>query len=71
MADRLEALMVPSSAPVDGPVGSGFGFRLDPIDGHRALHTGLDFPPSPAMRCSPPQGAWCSRSNTMPSTAPC
>lgn len=44
MADRLEALMVPSSAPVDGPVGSGFGFRLDPIDGHRALHTGLDFP---------------------------
>ena len=44
MADRLEALMVPSSVPVDGPVGSGFGFRLDPVDGHRALHTGLDFP---------------------------
>lgn len=41
---RLEALMVPSSAPVDGPVGSGFGFRSDPFTGRPALHTGLDFP---------------------------
>ena len=41
---RLEALMVPSSAPVEGPVGSGFGFRNDPFTGHAALHTGLDFP---------------------------
>lgn len=41
---RLEALMMPSSAPVDGPVGSGFGFRSDPFTGHTALHTGLDFP---------------------------
>ena len=41
---RLKALMVPNSRPVDGPVGSGFGFRLDPISGRAALHSGLDFP---------------------------
>jgi len=41
---RLQALLVPSSHPVDGPVGSGFGFRIDPITGRAALHTGLDFP---------------------------
>jgi murein DD-endopeptidase MepM/ murein hydrolase activator NlpD len=41
---RLTALMVPSAPPVDGTVGSGFGFRLDPINGRSALHTGLDFP---------------------------
>jgi murein DD-endopeptidase MepM/ murein hydrolase activator NlpD len=41
---RLKSLMVPNSAPVDGPVGSGFGFRSDPFTGRSALHTGLDFP---------------------------
>jgi murein DD-endopeptidase MepM/ murein hydrolase activator NlpD len=41
---RLMALMVPSSPPVQGPVGSGFGFRSDPFTGRGALHTGLDFP---------------------------
>ncbi len=41
---RLTALLVPSAAPVLGPVGSGFGFRTDPINGRAALHTGLDFP---------------------------
>jgi murein DD-endopeptidase MepM/ murein hydrolase activator NlpD len=41
---RLQALLVPSSKPVQGPVGSGFGFRLDPFTGRAALHTGLDFP---------------------------
>ena len=40
---RLRALMVPSSAPIDAPVGSGFGFRTDPFTGRGALHTGLDF----------------------------
>jgi murein DD-endopeptidase MepM/ murein hydrolase activator NlpD len=44
LESRLQALMVPSSAPVDGPVGSRFGFRSDPFTGHTALHTGLDFP---------------------------
>jgi murein DD-endopeptidase MepM/ murein hydrolase activator NlpD len=43
---RLTALVVPSIAPVDGPVGSGFGFRSDPFNGRPALHTGLDYPAS-------------------------
>ena len=38
---RLQALMVPNSAPVAGPVGSGFGFRLDPFNGRAALHAGV------------------------------
>ncbi len=41
---RLTALMIPSSAPIVGPIGSGFGFRIDPFTGRSALHTGLDFP---------------------------
>ncbi len=41
---RLAALTIPSSPPVAGPVGSGFGFRSDPFTGRPALHTGLDFP---------------------------
>ena len=42
--NRLAALMVPNSPPIDGAVGSGFGFRTDPFSGRAALHTGLDFP---------------------------
>jgi len=41
---RLASLMIPNSPPVNGPVGSGFGFRTDPFTGRAALHTGLDFP---------------------------
>ena len=41
---RLQALLVPSSAPVNVSVGSGFGVRVDPFTGHASLHTGLDFP---------------------------
>ena len=37
---RLAALMVPNSQPINGPVGSGFGFRTDPFSGRAALHTG-------------------------------
>jgi len=44
LESRLQALMVPNTVPVDGPLGSGFGFRADPISGRAALHTGLDFP---------------------------
>lgn len=43
LASRLQSLMIPSAAPVDAPVGSGFGFRRDPFNGRSALHTGLDF----------------------------
>jgi murein DD-endopeptidase MepM/ murein hydrolase activator NlpD len=45
--ERMRRLMVPSATPVEGPVGSGFGFRSDPITGRTALHTGLDFPAEP------------------------
>ncbi|MET0335594.1 MAG: M23 family metallopeptidase, partial [Rhizobacter sp.] len=41
---RMAALMVPNSPPINGTVGSGFGFRSDPFSGRAALHTGLDFP---------------------------
>lgn len=44
LESRLQALLVPSVAPVDGLVGSGFGVRPDPITGRPALHSGLDFP---------------------------
>ena len=44
---RLDALLMPSTQPVDGPIGSGFGFRSDPFTGRPALHTGLDFPADP------------------------
>jgi murein DD-endopeptidase MepM/ murein hydrolase activator NlpD len=42
--ERLLTLLVPTSAPVVAPFGSGFGFRSDPFTGRPALHTGLDFP---------------------------
>ncbi len=44
LESRLKTLMIPSSRPIEGPVGSGFGFRSDPFTGRGALHTGLDFP---------------------------
>jgi murein DD-endopeptidase MepM/ murein hydrolase activator NlpD len=44
LESRLQALLVPSSPPVNVTVGSGFGFRPDPFNGHGSLHTGLDFP---------------------------
>jgi len=44
LESRLKTLMIPSSRPVDVPIGSGFGFRSDPFTGRGALHTGLDFP---------------------------
>lgn len=44
LESRLRELLIPSVAPVVGPVGSGFGVRPDPITGRAALHSGLDFP---------------------------
>lgn len=42
---RIQRSLVPTEEPVDGGrIGSGFGFRIDPITGRRAMHTGLDFP---------------------------
>ncbi len=42
---KIQSSMVPTEEPVKGGrVGSPFGYRIDPITGHSALHTGLDFP---------------------------
>lgn len=42
---KIQRAMVPTEQPVrGGQVGSPFGFRIDPITGSSALHTGLDFP---------------------------
>jgi murein DD-endopeptidase MepM/ murein hydrolase activator NlpD len=44
-AEKMRKYMLPTAEPVPGVVtGSGFGWRIDPLTGHRALHTGLDFP---------------------------
>ena len=44
---KIKKLMVPTQEPVAGGVlGSAFGWRLDPVNGQSALHTGLDFPSS-------------------------
>jgi murein DD-endopeptidase MepM/ murein hydrolase activator NlpD len=45
---KILRTMVPTEKPVTGvQVGSPFGFRIDPITGRSALHTGLDFPSDP------------------------
>lgn len=45
---KILSTMVPTEKPVAGvQVGSPFGFRIDPITGRSALHTGLDFPSDP------------------------
>lgn len=42
---QLQRSLIPTQEPVlDARVGSPFGFRIDPITGKSALHTGLDFP---------------------------
>jgi murein DD-endopeptidase MepM/ murein hydrolase activator NlpD len=41
---KIKKLMVPTQAPVAGPAGSAFGWRIDPLNGRNALHTGMDFP---------------------------
>jgi murein DD-endopeptidase MepM/ murein hydrolase activator NlpD len=43
-AQKLKKMMVPTQHPVaSGNLGSAFGWRIDPITGGSALHTGLDF----------------------------
>jgi murein DD-endopeptidase MepM/ murein hydrolase activator NlpD len=42
---KMRNQMVPTQKPVsDSDLGSAFGWRLDPLSGRSALHTGLDFP---------------------------
>ena len=41
---KMRNMMVPTQKPVaEGNLGSDFGWRIDPITGRSALHTGLDF----------------------------
>jgi murein DD-endopeptidase MepM/ murein hydrolase activator NlpD len=45
---KIKKMMVPTQAPVQSAsLGSSFGWRIDPITGASALHTGLDFPAEP------------------------
>lgn len=45
---KMKKMMVPTQEPVlGGNLGSMFGWRIDPITGTSALHTGLDFPAEP------------------------
>lgn len=43
--EQVRTSLTPTQLPIEGrPVGSPFGTRIDPINGHVAHHTGLDFP---------------------------
>ncbi|MCF8154985.1 MAG: M23 family metallopeptidase [Rhodoferax sp.] len=45
---KIKKMMVPTQSPVaSANLGSIFGWRIDPITGRSALHTGLDFPALP------------------------
>ena len=45
---KIKKMMVPTQEPVaGGNLGSAFGWRIDPLNGRSALHTGLDFPSAP------------------------
>jgi murein DD-endopeptidase MepM/ murein hydrolase activator NlpD len=45
---KIKKMMVPTQQPVvGGSLGSPFGWRIDPLNGRSALHTGLDFPSEP------------------------
>jgi murein DD-endopeptidase MepM/ murein hydrolase activator NlpD len=45
---KIKKMMVPTQEPVaGGNLGSAFGWRIDPMNGRSALHTGLDFPSEP------------------------
>ena len=44
---KIKKLMLPTQQPVVGGIlGSPFGWRIDPVNGQSAQHTGLDFPAS-------------------------
>ncbi len=45
---KIKNSMIPTQEPVIGGIlGSAFGWRIDPLNGRSALHTGLDFPAEP------------------------
>ena len=45
---KIKRMLAPTQEPVvGGNLGSAFGWRIDPVNGRSALHTGLDFPSEP------------------------
>lgn len=45
---KIKNLMVPTQSPMQvANLGSAFGWRIDPLTGQSALHSGLDFPAPP------------------------
>lgn len=45
LEQKIKKMMIPTQQPVALAIlGSSFGWRIDPITGQSALHTGLDFP---------------------------
>lgn len=45
LEQKIKKMMIPTQPPVAlAALGSSFGWRVDPITGQSALHTGLDFP---------------------------
>lgn len=54
---KIKKMMVPTQTPVaNANLGSVFGWRIDPITGASALHTGLDFPATPGTPISAAAG---------------
>ena len=54
---KIKKMMVPTQTPVaNANLGSVFGWRIDPITGASALHTGLDFPAAPGTPISAAAG---------------
>lgn len=48
LEQKIRKMMVPTQVPVNsGNLGSGYGWRIDPITGTSALHTGLDYSAEP------------------------
>jgi murein DD-endopeptidase MepM/ murein hydrolase activator NlpD len=47
MNQRVKSRLLPTSQPVEGYNGSGFGWRIDPFNGHSAMHSGIDFQAPP------------------------
>lgn len=43
MNQRVRSKLLPTSQPVEGFNGSGFGWRIDPFTGRSAMHNGIDF----------------------------
>lgn len=43
MERKIKSTLLPTIVPINARAGSGFGIRIDPIDGGSAMHEGIDF----------------------------